>query len=135
MEKKTRLFCIINCTLSLVLGLMIYLLFREGTYIHSLFGMDKRLVSRNECTDLIGFYFSDAAWAYSLFFSLELVWNNRAVVFICALFLSVIWEIAQLFKIVGGTFDYFDIITYFAALISAVIIIKIWRNHYETNND
>ena len=44
------------------------------------------------------------------------------IIGVVVIFLSIVWEILQLVKIVGGTFDFMDCFLYLIAAIAAVVI-------------
>ena len=134
MKVKVRMLCLFNSIIALCAGTLIYILFREDTYIHRFLFLDSTVI-RTPVTDFISFYFADGLWAYALFFSLELIWKNRMISFASSFSFCMIWEALQYLGIVGGTFDFLDLITYLAAIIVAVIILIQWRKHYEENNN
>lgn len=134
---KIKLFYVIFSLILLVLGVAIYVFFREGTYIHRLLPQvvneltePVRIVAEgNVFADFLKYYFADFLWCLSLNFLLLCVTDIKKqskVLTVCAV--SALWgifyEVAQRFEIVSGTFDFVDIIMYIFASVSAVTINK-----------
>ena len=128
MSKKT-----INITtsiLSLSLGGIIYLLYRENTYISNFVEEFVNLsYIRNsfktfEC-NFIKYYLTDFLWALSLITGLNAILTTKTKLLQICLFvfsLGFIWEGLQFFNILSGTGDISDLIMYLAAVATAVII-------------
>ena len=114
---------------SLILGLLIYIFFRKGTYIHTLlkiehpFGLSDLIFFGS---DFIKYYLPDFLWAFSLTNALITVSDKtKKEVFIigfAVILLSALWEILQLLKIVSGTFDFVDCFIYLFAVVTAVAL-------------
>lgn len=124
--------------LSLFLGLIIYMFMRSGTNFHFLlpdairnflYGISGA-VPDNFITDFLRFWFVDFLWGVSLTFALISVTTQatkkKFISVSCVSFAAgVLFEFAQLFSLVSGTFDVLDILMYAAAsLLCAVISIK-----------
>lgn len=133
---------IVNLLLSLfalLSGLLIYLFFRNDTYIHSFlpdyiseyFYIEDSEQKTGIILDFIKYYFADFLWGISFSsalisviysYEVKLIIIYSAISFVIGL----IFEICQHSGIIGGTFDYADICMYFAAsVLVAVINIKI----------
>ena len=115
--------------LSLSLGLFIYIFFRKETYIHTLLRMNHSFGFSHLNffgSDFIKYYLPDFLWAFSLTNALIAVSEKTKVevyiIGVVVIFLSIVWEILQLVKIVGGTFDFMDCFLYLIAAIAAVVI-------------
>ena len=134
---SNRLFYAVLSVASLLLGGILYLLFRENTYISALL---KDFTVLEEIrgnlrfieNDFIKYYFPDFLWSFSLAFGLLTIFdcNFRSIVicseisFFCGLF----WEIFQFLNIVSGTGDLFDIAMYLTAAVCVVVICLKRRN-------
>ena len=115
--------------LTLSLGLLIYIFFRNGTYIHSLLRIHHSFGFSHLTffgSDFIKYYLPDFLWAFSLTNALMAISNKtkKAVLIIglIVIVLSLIWELLQLFKVVSGTFDFLDCFIYILAVITAVAL-------------
>lgn len=125
-----RKFLILVGSLSLFLGGLIYLLFRENTYIAILFNCQLieniryHLIGLN--ADFFRFYFPDFLWALSLNCYLLALFNpKRNGVIYCVLivfFYGTLWETGQYINVLNGTGDINDIIMYLSASIFAALI-------------
>lgn len=126
--KRKILTIFINIFLPLAVGLCIYLLFYNGTYLNSIFGIELNFKANSFLGIFMKSWACDILWAYSLTYSLYFVlyaFKNRilfsAILSIC---IATGFELLQLFGKVNGTFDILDIIFQIAAVISAVEVIK-----------
>lgn len=115
-------FCLIHSITALLIGVAIYIFFREHTYINSFFGLQKISSRDSLLLDAISFYLPDFLWAYSLTFMLALFCEHRLSGVISSLF-GVVWEIMQRIGAVSGTFDMIDILMYITASMFAVLIL------------
>lgn len=126
--KRKILTIFINIFLPLAVGLCIYLLFYNGTYLNSIFGIELSFKANSLLGIFMKSWACDILWAYSLTYSLYFVlyaFKNRilfsAILSIC---IATGFELLQLFGKVNGTFDILDIIFQIAAVISAAGVIK-----------
>ncbi len=127
---KNLLFLSIG-VISLILGLMIYLLFRENTNISQ---MIYRFIDLTEIrsilswleNDFLKYYFVDYLWALSLSCWLHLIFLPKMKgSFVCSItvvFLGVLFETLQFTKLVNGTGDILDVISYLLAVLTVNII-------------
>jgi|JI9StandDraft_2_1071091.scaffolds.fasta_scaffold10561_7 hypothetical protein len=120
---NTILFILFHVFLPLLVGSLIYLIFRLEA------------VSQSSTPNFLIFStliysLPDSCWLYAMLSSLLLIWKNQAdywfqfwivLTFICAIGT----EIFQSQNIIPGTFDLFDIIFYSLAFILFIIINKI----------
>ncbi len=128
MNFKKRIIFITLCVFSLFIGGILYIIFRENTYIAKIFPWKDAILflrtyfSFLEC-DFLKFYFPDFLWAFSLCSGLHSIFiPNTKVSKICSatVFLfGTLYEFLQLINIIGGTFDFFDILAY---LLGSVVI-------------
>jgi hypothetical protein len=114
---------------SLVLGLIIYLAFREGLIINKL--IDIKLF-RN---DFLGFSFPDwfiyslpdGLWMFSLVLLIITYWdfnlNKSCIIWITISYLAgIMFEISQKTTLIKGTFDYIDLIFMTVASIFPILL-------------
>ena len=123
----------INITISIIslfLGGLIYVLYRENTYISNFIEEFINLLyirsafKSFEC-NFIKYYLPDYLWALSLISGLNaLTTTKRKILKIClfVVLLGFVWEALQFFNILSGTGDISDIFMYLAAATTAVII-------------
>ena len=115
---------------ALVFGSLIYILFRENTYIAKCFEsfdivirMRQILLPYKSC--FLIFYFGDFLWALSLGCGLYAIFVPRiygTVICTCVvLCLGCVWEVLQYCSIISGTGDILDMLAYLLA--SSIIII------------
>ncbi len=136
---KIRLTYISFALVSLLIGAVIYIFLRQGTYIHLIFSEEilneicrlRNSISNLPIINFLKYYFIDFLWCLALCFSLLAVtdFRNRfcvlVSVMVSALF-GLLYELAQLLSIVSGTFDFIDVTMYIvASLCVAMINIKI----------
>ena len=131
MLKNKNLFIFLNVAIPLFIGLLIYLLCYQNTYINSFFQtiLDcqlPRFYSSSYFYKFLTGWACDILWAYSLTFALLFCFNdfkrNLIISLILSASLSFLIEILQLLNVINGTFDIFDIILEFTANFVAVII-------------
>ncbi len=129
---KKRIFLSIFSFLSLAAGLLIYLVFRNDTFIHAFlphgicdfFYVE---LERNAFTDFVKFYLCDFLWAFSFSNALTCVsysFEKKRLVInaLLVLFCGVLFEVLQHFGVISGTFDFADILAYaVAAVLSAAV--------------
>lgn len=122
-RSNSILFILFHIFLPLLVGSLIYLIFRSGT------------VSQSSTPNFLFFSIliyslPDGCWLYALLCSLLFIWKNKAdywfQFWIILVFISSIGtEIFQLQNIIFGTFDLFDILFYSLSFILFIIINKI----------
>ena len=129
MEKRLR--NILMCAGGLLLGVAVYLLFRENTYLSLLFQGSTflaciRAVIDSKAVMQISFYLPDLLWSFSLCCGIQAIYLPKssgiyaaaAVAFVC----GVAWELLQWTDLVSGTGDYWDILMYFLGSTFAIIM-------------
>ena len=126
-RKKNILFSLT----ALIVGCLLYILFRTNTYIGSIFdGMEDIDIIRQMClsqvSDLYKFYLPDFLWGLSLGCGLIAIYNPSIKgVIICASFsflCGCIWEFLQYITLLSGTGDVHDVIMYLLASAICIII-------------
>ena len=146
-QKKQGYLCLIHIGISIVMGVIIYILVRPDTYISRIFrdivnisgvGDNVSAVCPRPILQFLRYYASDFLWAYALTFAIFYVLRNdkRGILIadgICFVFESSI-ELLQKFQIVSGTFDWLDILCEFCATAIASLIIKYIRRTKNENN-
>ena len=121
----TRFFSALQAVGSLILGFLLYVLFRENTFFHSLFGLEGIFVSvQVPFGGLLRYYFPDFLWAYSLCCSLMTLYPQKDFRFFCPIpwvtfGTGLAFETAQFFHLVRGTGDLADILLYLSAAFAA----------------
>lgn len=134
---KQRLNVLIG-TATLILGTLIYILFRSNSYIAKCFDdfefvvCARRVLSPYSC-DFLKFYLPDFLWGFSLCCGLQAIHNpgvRGTIACGCiALFCGCIWEMLQYLRVVRGTGDVIDMIMYlFASFTSILINLKERKN-------
>lgn len=126
------------CCGSLIIGCIIYIVFRPDTYISDLFDniifIEKLRITFSESNcNFLRFYLPDYLWCFSLSCGLIAILAHKlSDIFICvtvALMCGVVWELLQLLNITSGTYDYLDILMYLLATICvATINLRSFRN-------
>lgn len=108
---------VINVTIPLIVGLLWYLIFSRNSFpiISGYTPLEICLkLPNNFLTYFFRFCFADAMWAYSFFYSLMLVFFGYEkfplIVLIFGIITVVLIEILQLWHIINGTFDIYDIV-------------------------
>ena len=132
---KIRLRYLFFAFVSLLVGAVIYIVLREGTYIHLILGeeiLNRISLLHNSVADLpiidfLKYYFVDFLWCLALCFSLLAVtdFKNRFCALLVAIvspMLGLLYELAQLLSIVSGTFDLIDVVMYILASLCATMI-------------
>ena len=121
---------VLSCLTALLVGGLLYILFRPGTYISSLFNRAPYIIKlRQIClpyaSNASKFYTPDFLWAFALGCGLIAICApKKRGILLCSLlaFLcGVAWELLQYMRVFSGTSDICDIIMY--ALASALCII------------
>lgn len=126
-----------NMLVPLLMGTVLYILFRPDTYITSFFyrlsGMEENglgdvIVLPGWLGALCRNFLPDILWAYALTFGVGVVWRDAGgfpvfTVIICALF-EVAFELGQGMGLWVGTFDWWDIGLEICATVLAALILN-----------
>ena len=115
---------------SLATGAVIYIITRPESYIgklatNSTFLQHLRSICFSHSFYVIGCYLSDYLWALSFCCVLNLIFfSKKEHIYspILVIFVGILWETAQYFRIISGTSDFWDILMYIAAGCTSVII-------------
>ena len=108
---SNRLIYAVFCIATLSLGGLLYVLFRENTYIAVLFDGSElfekiRDMTQHIVNDFFKFYFPDYLWGLSLCFGLVLVFDPQVLgeIICCSVSFcyGVMWECMQLFGVLNG---------------------------------
>ena len=114
-----------------ILGGMIYVLFRENTYIAvffrqipPVFSLQNMLRSANFA--FLKFYFPDFLWGFSLCCALHAIFTPglKGSILCCfaAVLCGAVWEGLQFCSLFSGTGDWWDVVMYFFAGICCLFI-------------
>lgn len=133
--RQYRIECATASAVSLVLGLAIYIFLRSGTYIHDFLSENLNVVlneikcktADNILNNFFKYYFVDFLWGCSLTFALcsvstKACKSNVLMHSVFSFALGVLFEVAQYFSFINGTFDFIDICMYAAASIAGAAI-------------
>ena len=106
---------------SLLTGFIIYLLFRENTYISRFIDNFVDLSAVRKCckpleSDFLKYYFPDYLWALSLTSALHMIFSpKKSESWFCSLttlLLGCAYELLQFFNLISGTGDFVDVLLY-----------------------
>ena len=142
MKRKELLFLIGWVIIPLLIGIVIYLLFRPLSIRVFNFFTEKQLSSIIQLRIELGTSFKelpswfinslpDGLWIFSFTNLLTLIWKDynalfKKIILLSPLFIAMVHEIIQLFNPKYGTFDVIDIFTYlFFYLIAYFVKIKL----------
>lgn len=120
------------CFVSLMGGLIVYILFRPTAIVAKPFVdcnwiTQLRIYLHPYAGDLMRFHIPDFLWAFALSCGLQAVFviSKTAEILSCALaafVCGVIWETLQYAGVVSGTADWLDILMYFLAVFASILI-------------
>ena len=142
MNIKKRLFYFFLSFISILLGVLIYIFFRNGTYIHQFLGnvtpidIFKSQYKSTLIVKFLKYYFVDYLWCFSLASFLssiteKIAFRNTMVISVFSALLGILFEAAQRLSLVNGTADFYDIIMYvFAGLSHAVLNIVLFKKSF-----
>lgn len=139
---KRCVFCIANSAIPLMLGSFIYITAGQGIYLTDLIARFHVQIPHIAYPVLIRSYICDFLWGYALLSALVLVAGAHGITgtikaMILAAILAVIMETLQAVPSFPGTFDPWDIVAEFAAIVicSAIIQIFLRRQQHEETKD
>ena len=140
----------LSVILPLIIGLGIYIIVDNNSYLYKLFGAalyrfsfmnDLHAFAENNSVFIfLRCYICDFCWAFSLEGCVFLIFRNERrgllISAVISIVFSVFIETLQYFNIIIGTFDFVDIIFEIIAVLLAVtnIYFIFWRNVYEKNH-
>jgi len=127
MRIKTITYLIIS--VSLILGLIIYIGFRDNLIINRLIHMEviKDYCSLIKLPNWFIYSLPDALWMFALILLIVTIWNftlsKPCIIWIIISFLTgILFEILQKPKFIIGTFDYIDLIFIIVASIFPILL-------------
>lgn len=127
MKRKIMAF-FTNIFLPLAVGLCVYLFFRKGTYINSIFGIEYDYKFNSIFGVFVKSWLCDILWAYalthSLYFALHAFEHRVLISVVISICFATVCELLQLLPAVSGTFDILDIIFQIAAVLLATAVIR-----------
>ena len=123
---KRRRYLFLSWT-SLVVGLCVYVIFKESSYLHmAAEKMLGRSFGLHTNCGFINYYLCDFLWAFSLSCGLIFILGDGTKQkLVCAEIASLyglFWELLQQRGVVSGTGDWLDVLIYFLASLLAGII-------------
>jgi hypothetical protein len=116
---------------TLLLGTILYILFRKTTYVSIIFQNIRWVNSISnslECidNDFLKYYLPDFLWALSLCCGFQVIYTpgikGNVICGVIAVVFGGVWEILQHAKIVSGTGDFVDVLMYLLAGTICVIL-------------
>lgn len=122
---------ILRCLGALVLGAILYILFRKNTWVAHLFdgiGFVRCLRSMVQSISLnwLRFYVPDLLWAFALSCGIQAICvPKRGGVPACALsafICGLVWEFLQWSHVVSGTGDLWDVLMYLTGSVLSILI-------------
>jgi len=147
-EKNKIKLVVLNCITPLLLGGLIYIMFRSTELRMfkwlSAFGLDSLIFSaranisalKNHLPNWFFYSLPDGLWVYSFTSALLIFWNNdkRKVKFwlLIPFTTGILVEIFQGLKLFPGTFDFLDLTFSSLALLFSIIIINLKFKQNET---
>ena len=123
--KKRCLFLLVSVT-TLIIGGVLYLFFRKESYIGQLLPTLTVALPVGPWSEFILYWVPDYLWGVSLAAALFAVLLPSGIWTWCwcgvVACYGAVWEGLQLWKIVSGTADWWDVLSYIAAALTVVII-------------
>ncbi len=110
--KKRNSIIALNIVLPLVIGLLIYIFLKHGTYINVLFNYESDIYLTGFFGNAVISWATDILWAYSLsflLFALSAPFKRKYPILITEIIFFIIMEMLQKYSIITGTFDIIDI--------------------------
>ncbi len=123
---KRKICLLLQATAALVLGLLIYLLFRKGTVIHRMIPAHFAGIwaeAEFPLDIVVKYYLCDMLWGFALAICLCMVIPMRWAVLVAVCF-GCTWELLQFVGLISGTGDILDCIVYLIGASSTMIINK-----------
>jgi hypothetical protein len=122
---------ILLCFGALVLGALVYILFRPNTHIAHLFDGFPVVIQLREGSFFLSlsnfdYYVPDLLWSFALSCGIQAICEpEKTKCYVCALVAlscGVAWEILQWCDVVSGTGDFLDILMYLAGSVLSILI-------------
>ena len=138
MERKKYL---LFSTVSLALGLIVYLFFNQNTYISRMISSVIDLpcihLKNRYIESFIHSFLADFLWSVSATFAIQYIVELKGRKILLLGFTAVLGltvELLQKFNIMSGVFDFYDIITYIIGSFFSILIILLGRKTYENKS-
>ena len=131
--KRKIVFWIANIFIPLLIGGVVYILFRPDTYFSQYIFNKLNFIPviDSEPTLIIKFikyYLCDILWAYSLTFAVLFVFQNETNRFIASLSICIVFEMitefVQLWNLIPGTFDFVDMVNECVTTLIIIFVCK-----------
>lgn len=128
---SNKVFFAVNGMLSLTIGGIMYVLFRENSYVAQMFDGIWLVERAREVLSVpfmrfLSCYIPDYLWAYSLCCVLVVIaardTKNTIWCMVVTMSVGTVWEILQFLNILGNTGDICDIIIYLVAALTVLLI-------------
>ena len=138
----SRKIYLLLCVSSLSLGVLLYILFRENSYIgiatnHFTVVSAARKVFAFLSCDFLMFYFPDFLWCFSLCFGLFAIYlptqKQALMCVLTAILFGCTWELLQYVGLISGTGDLLDALMYLLSGIICAILNMIRGKRHEKN--
>lgn len=139
--KKYQVFFILNISIPLLLGLVIYFFLKPDTYvikwIFSFFNFNftYSISHNNLIVKFIYCYLCDILWAYALTFAVyyfsDFFTHKYFIAMLITIVFCVLIEFLQFFDIITGAFDVLDILFEIIANVLALMYIFIFSGGYK----
>lgn len=130
--KKSIVTAILNIVCPLFIGLSVYILFYENTYLNLFFHINLHLTLNGFAGAFVKSWLCDILWSYSLlnaiYISMFALKKRLLIACVFSVGLIVSLEMLQYFNFISGTFDILDIFFEITAAFFAVYIIKKGEN-------
>ena len=126
-----RIANILLSVISLTLGGLLYIVFRENSHFSGWFNgfilvEEIRTHFAVFSSAFLKYYFPDFLWGFSLACGFVAIYNpKKQGVYLCGAIsftLGCVWEALQAFSVVSGTGDFFDIMMYLISSIACIMI-------------
>ena len=125
--------------ISLTTGTLVYVFYNQSTFVFTAVSKVIHIPKMNiENPILAGFlqcYCADLFWAFSfalIIQSILMLDRKKAYWLMLSSCLGLVVEILQMFHIIKGVFDFYDIIVYIIGTGITTIIVRLGGNHYES---
>jgi len=136
---KLRFFYLSTAGFSLLGGIAIYLMLRSSdllvwtVFAKPAFWNEYALVTsikKGSILSALVYHGTDGLWLLSGIFLIRAIWFTQTKIctaYIAVLcFMGILFEVGQYYKIVSGTFDFFDILTYLSVALAECICFKLF---------
>lgn len=131
---KSRFFSLCQAVSALIIGCVVYIIFRRDTFLHSFLPfLRNNTLSKASFfgDDIFRYYLPDFLWGYSLTAALYALYppikkRTSCLPVILSAFVGFVFELLQYFHIFSGTGDPIDVLIYLCA---AIVAYKFIQSH------